>query len=111
MEDNTNNRMIFNALLCNQPGCYEGYSVGDCVFVAFENNKMNTPIILGKLYVEPIKVPNYNLVNNLVVTDSVTLPEDTKIGNYSTKDFDMLWNAVGNGYAGGTQPIGYHGLS
>ena len=50
LEDNTTREMVLSALLCNQPGEYAGYKVGDVVFVEFENNKLDVPIILGKLY-------------------------------------------------------------
>ena len=50
LEDNTNREMIFDALLCSPPGEYYGYKVGDCVYVEFEDDKLNIPVILGKLY-------------------------------------------------------------
>ena len=41
MEDNTGEEAIYDALLCVSPTSYNGYSVGDVVFVTFENNKYN----------------------------------------------------------------------
>ena len=97
LEDNTTNEMVFNALLCNQPGEYNGYQVGDCVFVSFENDKLNTAIIFGKLYVDDdADVPNYHIINELNVTSKVTLPEDTKIGNYSAKDIFEIYQNLYN---------------
>ena len=97
LEDNTTNEMVFDALLCNQPGEYNGYQIGDCVFVSFENEKLNTAIILGKLYIEDdMNVPNYHVVNELNVTTKVTLPEDTKIGGYSADDIFQIYQSINN---------------
>lgn len=85
-EGNTNREVIYSALLCNQPGEYDGYKVGDCVFVGFEDTRLNVPIILGKLYTEKEDVASSHTVSNLNVTGSITLPADTKIGGYSTVD-------------------------
>lgn len=88
MEDNTTNEMVFKALLCNQPGDYKGYRVGDCVFVSFENDKLNTAIILGKLFIEEEEeVPTYRVINELKVTSKISLPNNTTIGGYSANDF------------------------
>lgn len=50
-EDNTKTEAEFSALLSYTPGIYGNYNVGDVVFVSFENEKFNIPIILGKMYV------------------------------------------------------------
>lgn len=42
--------VIFNCLLLNQPGLINGYQINDVVFVDFENNDLDTPIVIGKLY-------------------------------------------------------------
>ena len=100
LEDNTNSEMVFDALLCNQPGIYYGYKVGDCVFVSFENDKLDTPIILGKLFINVKDKDDgsatYHLVNELTVTDTINLPENTKIGNYSAADFFKLYQKINN---------------
>lgn len=105
MEDNTTNEMIFDALLCNQPGEYYGYNVGDCVFVSFENEKLNTAIIFGKLYIDEEETPNYHILNELNVTSKVTLPEDTKIGSYSANDIFKLYQSVDNLYSGAVSTV------
>lgn len=43
---------IFEATLAYIPGIYYSFSVGDVVFVSFEDNLYNKPVILGKLFVE-----------------------------------------------------------
>lgn len=97
MADNVNDEAIFDALLCSSSGNYNDYKVGDCVFVDFEDDKYNTAIIMGKLYTE---VPNenevYGLYNELKVTGSAILPEDTRIGPYTTQDIFNLYQAAQN---------------
>lgn len=103
LEDNTNHEMVFKALLCTPPGEYYGYEIGDCVYVEFEDDKLNVPVILGKLYIGPEdEVSSYHVVNNLNVTGNVTLPDTTKIGDYSAIDFFKLYQGgVTNNSSGG----------
>lgn len=95
MQDNVSDEAIFDALLCSTSGNYNDYKVGDCVFVDFEDDKYNTAIIMGKLYTEvPKENEAYGLFNELKVTGSVTLPENTKIGQYSPQDIFNLYQGV-----------------
>jgi len=88
LEDNTDKEMIFDALLCSPPGEYNGYSVGDCVFISFENDKLDTPIILGKLFVDvDDNSSTYKVLNELKVLNKVDLPASFSIGGYSIGDF------------------------
>lgn len=105
MADNVNDEAIFDALLAVQSGTYNDYKVGDCVFVDFEDDKYNTAIILGKLYTDvPEENDAYGLFNQLNVTGSAVLPEDTKIGKYSTQDIFNLYQGVENGTGGSINP-------
>lgn len=67
MEDHTKVEAEFQALLSHTPGIYDSYKVGDVVFISFENEKLDTPIILGKLYmpweVEKIGSANFNNIS------------------------------------------------
>ena len=49
-EDHTKDEIEFEALLAYTPGITNTYNINDRVFVSFENNKYDRPIILGKLY-------------------------------------------------------------
>lgn len=76
--------VILKAVMLTQPGLYNGYSEGDIVFVDFENDKLNQPIILGKLYLGAAKeeaspVHSSLAVSNLTVTSKATLPIDTQL--------------------------------
>ena len=94
MEDNTGQEVIVPALLCNQPGSYGGYQLGDCVFVTFESDKHmddeaigDVPVIIGKLYIEDSSpTPSSLKIESLSVVKKVNLPTDSKIGKYSVKD-------------------------
>jgi hypothetical protein len=45
-----NDPIIATAIISNTPGSYNGYKVGDVVLVAFEDNNLDTPVVMGKLY-------------------------------------------------------------
>lgn len=103
MMDNTESDAIFDAILAHSPGIYKGIDVGDCVIVDFEDDKYDTAIILGKLFTE-IKDDEmvYGTFNQLNVTGSAVLPEDTKIGKYTPQDFFNLYQGVDMKDGGGT---------
>lgn len=67
------------------PGVYNSYKTGDIVFIGFEENKMELPIILGKLFVSASTEAGAhrgNLSgNSLSITDTAQLPYST-IFNY-----------------------------
>ncbi len=47
---NTVTKVVVPAHFCIQPGQVNGYKVGDMVWIAFENNMYQNPIIIGKLF-------------------------------------------------------------
>ena len=67
------------------PGIYNSYKVGDIVFIGFEENSMESPVILGKLFVSAsaeAAATRGNLSGNaLSITDTAQLPYST-IFNY-----------------------------
>ncbi len=69
------------------PGIYNSYKTGDVVFIGFEENKMELPVILGKLFVSAAtEAGSYrgNLSgNSLSITDTAQLPYST-IFNFDT---------------------------
>ena len=65
---------IFQATLAYIPGIYYSFSVGDVVFVSFEDNYYEKPVILGKLFVEKDKsVKTQVEVKTLKVLEKVDL--------------------------------------
>ena len=65
---------IFEATLAYIPGIYYSFGVGDVVFVSFEDNLYNKPVILGKLFTEKDKnVKTQIEVKTLKVLEKVDL--------------------------------------
>lgn len=78
-----NDPIIGTAIISNTPGSYNGYKVGDAVLVAFEDGNMESPVIMGKLYLgaeaeraDPRGVLN---VEASSVSKSASMPADTKL--------------------------------
>ena len=75
------------------PGIYNSYKTGDIVFIGFEENKMELPVILGKLFVdvssEASACRGTLSGNSLIVTETAQLPHST-IFNYDSccRDYD-----------------------
>jgi hypothetical protein len=69
------------------PGIYNSYKTGDIVFIGFEENKMELPVILGKLFVSAsTEAESYRgnvSGNSLAITDAAQLPYST-IFSYDT---------------------------
>jgi hypothetical protein len=63
------------------PGIYNSYKTGDIVFIGFEENKMELPVILGKLFVSAsTEAGSYRgnvSGNSLAITDTAQLPYST----------------------------------
>ena len=81
---NSSGEVVLPAIFMNQPGMFNGYNEGDVVFVDFENNKLDSPIIIGKLYLgsekEALNSHKSGLkVSSLTVDSNATLPLDTKL--------------------------------
>ena len=50
-EDTTGTEIIYDALCCHAPGVFGGLNEGDCVYVSFEDAKLNIPVIIGRLFI------------------------------------------------------------
>lgn len=83
------------ASICNIPNIYNTIAVGDIVYVAFEDNDLGNPVILGQLYKEEmhtladIKLNSAN-INQLTVNKNASLPQNTSIGSISSKEIAAL---------------------
>ena len=82
----------FNATLCFTNGLFYSLKVGDCVFVSFEDNLYDKPVILGKLYTgKETDIPTQITSKTLNISEKVTLPKDTTINGY---DLSLMVKAV-----------------
>ena len=77
-----NNSIIeANALVNITPGIFNNLAVGDIVFVAFEENALEKPIIIGKLFkgadIEATARSGGGVFNTLKVNSDATLPATT----------------------------------
>ena len=98
-EANTPDDLLPEATVCCLPNFTNVVNTGDIVFVAFEENDLGKPVILGHLYQD---APKTNTcadiqVRSLIVEDKVNskvssarLPENTNLGNIKTSDIQEL---------------------
>ena len=80
-EDTTGTEIIYDALCCHAPGVYNGLNPGDCVYVSFEDAKLNIPVILGRLYIDEQDDYSKGYFNNLEISNSAHLPMSTIFGD------------------------------
>ncbi len=73
---------------CLPGGVYNSYKVGDVVYVGFVNNLLNYPVILGRIYkgLDEVDARSFNKLEDLSVSNSAVLPENTSIGDISFAD-------------------------
>ena len=91
----TSNGHIFEANCMVPSGFSSMYNVGDIVYVGFLNNDKSLPIILGKLYQGLSDVCcGYGAIKDLKVENSVELPENTTIGEYSYAKISELLTLI-----------------
>lgn len=84
--DKTASSQTLDSLICYASGQFQGYQTGDCVIVTFEDNDLNKPIILGKLYTPITEIKDKKLLNrygNVEIEDSCVLPKDITIGDFN----------------------------
>ena len=77
------NEVVVPATLSTLPGIYNGYKEEDVVFIAFENNDYDMPIVIGKLYlgVENEKNdPRGAIVcNNITAAQPISIPISSQL--------------------------------
>ena len=83
---------ILSAQFCEPPGVYKGYNVSDLVWVAFEKNLIDEPVVIGHLGV-PNMVDSAKggalLGQTLDIQTRAQLPKETFIKT-AESDFDSL---------------------
>ena len=78
------------ATICTYPGIHPSYQIGDIVFVGFENDRVNQPVILGLLYRENMGSSTSDMVDVLLPTDQLGTINNTYelSGNLSDMNID-----------------------
>lgn len=77
--------VVCEALISNTPGVYNGYKENDVVWIAFEDGTMESPVVIGKLYLGAAKEKQdprgtVNCVDS-TISGTATIPSDTKLKN------------------------------
>lgn len=92
--ENAASRMpiILEALISNPPGMYNNISIGDIVFIGFEENKIEKPVILGKMFIsakQESAVQGGNLnCNTLQISQAASIPATTRFTFKKTDNLD-----------------------
>lgn len=86
--------VIIEALINHPPGVYNGYFKEDIVFVSFEENALEKPIVIGKMY----RGPNFEketpggmgVYNSVHVRDTTIVQAATTHFKFNTKERQEL---------------------
>ncbi len=96
---NTVENFTATAKFAIQPGIYNGYNIGDTVWVSFITDKKETPLVIGKIYqgsdIEKEVKGGAIAAAKLKVSDYATLPEGTQIDT-SYANFDTIKKIIEN---------------
>lgn len=84
----TNNDLNVSSI-CSILGVDLNLSIGDIVFVEFEDNNLLNPTIVGCLSIDSNSYSNIN-TNSLNIDNSLKLPKDTKIGDIDSFELSNL---------------------
>lgn len=78
------------ATICTYPGIHPSYQIGDIVFLGFENDEVNQPVILGLLYRENMGSSTSDMVDVLLPTEQLSTINNTYelSGNLSDINID-----------------------
>lgn len=88
---------VLEATLSHTPGIINSYNEGDVVFVTFEDDRKDKPIILGKLLLDGIINRGYATFNSLNVSNSARLSENTVIGGFNFKNMSGTLEKIESG--------------
>lgn len=77
---------VLEATLSHTPGIVNSYDEGDVVFITFEDDKKDKPIIIGKLLLTDNNSRGFANFSSISVLKKANLSEDTTIGNFNFKN-------------------------
>ena len=84
----------FDAVLNQEPGQSNAFKIGDCVVIGFLDNKLEKPVILGKLYIDDKESRGVLNADSSVVTGKAILPKEITIGDITYSDLTSISRAV-----------------
>ena len=87
----TTNDNLRVATICCPPGCKYALKKDDVVFVGFELDNLDNPIILGMLSVDSMQSSININSQSLKVNVNCELPNDTKLGD---KEISYVLNSI-----------------
>ena len=91
----TSKKNLLTATASINKGCNNQFQIGDVVFIAFENNALEQPVIIGHLYREALLADKLGPIidaRNLTVNGNTILSKSTKIGDI---DYQKLYYLKG----------------
>ena len=95
----TSTKNLCIATISTSKGIYNNYQEGDVVFIAFENNEMDHPIIIGHLYREALtqEITSAPIIDarSINVTENAILPIGTTIGQIEYEELFSLLSLKG----------------
>ncbi len=89
---NSTSPAILEAYICTLPGIYNGYNIDDSVWVVFEKNLIDSPVVLGHLGVPNIcenAAGGAIKGKSLTISERVMLPKDVEFNTAET-DFNSI---------------------
>lgn len=96
-QQGTPNSSLSLATICSLPNSSSFVDLGDIVFVAFEDDDMGKPVIIGHLFKEAVTNTKLNLELNSLITNSNTkLYKDTWIGDVNPIEISYLKGVNGS---------------
>ena len=82
---------IPQSTICVSPGVYPSLRVGDCLWVDFEDDNIDKPVVMGILYTEnTMSIKSDFSGESLEIKSNATLPTETSIGKVSSKVITYL---------------------
>jgi hypothetical protein len=82
---------IPQSTMCVPPGIYPSLRVGDCLWVDFEDDNIDKPVVMGVLYTDNTMPIRSDIVaDSLTVDTNAKLPTETSIGKVSSKVISYL---------------------
>lgn len=87
----------FDATLCFFNGVFYSISIDDVVYVAFEDNYYEKPVIIGKLYTgneDKNNVPTQITAKTIKVLDKAQFPSNTTISDKTLNDISSRLNEL-----------------